>query len=63
MSLRDGDQETFTEDNIQKAIQNFLDFSDQMFEAGHQGGYFNGGGWAARVLRYHLRQLKEAKSD
>lgn len=55
-------EETFTDDQINQAIKQFLDYGEQTYvphalaahEAGH-GGYFSGPGWAARCLRYHLQ--------
>ena len=53
--------ETFTKDNIQAAIEQFLDFGEKSFNVmpGGHFGYFAGCGWAARCLRYHLEQLKK----
>ena len=50
--------EVFDQDAITKAIKDFLEYGEKSFRGvGHQG-YFSGGGFAARVLRYHLEQLR-----
>lgn len=51
--------ETFTKDQVEHAIRAFLEFGEQSFkEPIQQRGYFSGGGWAARCLRWHLEQLE-----
>jgi len=51
--------EVFDEVQINMAIKQFLDYGEESFapdkDFGH-GGYFSGGGWAAKCLRYHLEQ-------
>jgi len=54
------EEETFTEDQITIAIEQWLDYGEQSFEQCHLG-YFSGGGWAARCLRYHLRQREKGR--
>lgn len=55
-------QETFTEAQIQTAIEQWLEFGEDMYRDGHQLGYFSGSGWAARCLRAHLTALKSDAS-
>lgn len=57
--------EQFNQTQVQAAIEQFLEYGEDSFapekepkERGHRG-YFSGGGWAARALRFHLAQLKE----
>lgn len=52
--------ETFTTSQIRHAIRAFLAWGEGE-EGKSQQGYFSGGGFAARCLRYHLRQLDEAE--
>ena len=49
--------EEFTESNVKKSIESFLEYGEDEFGNSH-GGYFSGDGWAARVLKWHLNQLK-----
>jgi len=53
-------EETFTLGQIRDAIQCFLQFGDSSLGC-CQKGYFSGGGWAARALRYHLSTLQDDK--
>jgi hypothetical protein len=60
--------EVFTNDETIIAIEQFLEYGEQKFcidndkiVKGH-GGYFSGGGWAARCLKYHLEELKNNKT-
>ena len=41
----------FTPDQMVVAINQWLQFGEDMFNDGHQQGYFSGDGWAARSLR------------
>ena len=64
-------QETFTDAQIAIALGQILDYGEESFcgkehvpfvgvGAGiQQHGYFSGGGWAARALRFHLSRLNE----
>lgn len=53
-------EETFTKEQIEHSIKSFLDYGEEQFGKSQQG-YFSGGGFAARCLRYHLTQLKAHK--
>jgi hypothetical protein len=55
---------TFTEAEVIAAIEQWLRFGEgscvelgQAFNSGHRG-YYSQDGWAARVLKFHLSQLK-----
>lgn len=52
--------EKFDKEEIEKAITQFLEFGDEAMGCCHLG-YFGGNGWAARVLRYHLEQMKNSE--
>ncbi len=58
--------ETFDKSETIKSIKQFLDYGEQSYEPkgsdGH-AGYFSGDGWAARVLRSHLKDLKREKNE
>lgn len=49
--------ETFTDSQIENAVEQFLKFGEDQYQKS-QEGYYSGSGWAARCLRYHLEQLK-----
>jgi hypothetical protein len=49
--------ETFSDWEVEQAVRQFLEFGVQTFGTAHKG-YYAGGGWAARCLRFHLEQLK-----
>ena len=60
------DKEAFSDSEVAKAIKQFIDYAEETFNQhkttspsspGH-GGYFSGNGWAARCLKWHLKQLK-----
>ena len=51
--------EAFSPEQVQCAIQFFLNYGEQEFKKSQQG-YYSGDGWAARCLRYHLQELKSA---
>jgi len=53
------DDETFTAEEVAKAIRQFLELG----EATNPRGYFGRGGWAGRVLRWHLQQLSQETSQ
>lgn len=61
-------EEKFSDDQINDAIQQFLEYGQASFvgngemNKGHRG-YYSGAGWAARCLAYHLRTRKEKKSE
>ena len=57
-----GPSEAFSPEQVQCAIRQWLDYGEQEFQKS-QHGYFSGGGWAARCLRYHLKELMSAKVD
>lgn len=46
-----------------KAIKQFLQWGEDAYAEGHQGGYFSGDGWAAVQLRAHLETLESAMAD
>jgi hypothetical protein len=48
--------------NAISAIRSFLDWGEDAYKKGHQGGYFSGSGWAAVKLREHLAALESAGS-
>jgi len=50
-------EETFTDDQVKMAIESFLEHGEHSFEVSHKG-YYSGYGWAARCLRFHLKQIK-----
>lgn len=52
------DNEQFDNDQIIKAIEQWLEYGNKQYLKSQQG-YFSGFGWAARALRFHLKQLKE----
>jgi hypothetical protein len=52
------EEETYDIFDKIKAIEEFLEYGEKTYEVGHKG-YFSGGGWAATVLRYHLKELEE----
>lgn len=49
--------EQFSHSDVSWAIQQFLQWGENEYGKSQQG-YFSGDGWAARVLRYHLVQLR-----
>ena len=50
-------KETFSDSEVEQAVEQFLEFGES--EKGHaHHGYYSGGGWAARCLRFHLEQLQ-----
>jgi hypothetical protein len=51
-------EETFTDDQVIGAIEAWLEYGEQSLGKAHNG-YFSDWGWAARCLRYHLKQLRE----
>ena len=53
------DAEQFTQDQVGDAIASWLAYGEESNRPGGHGGYFSGGGWAARCLRYHLRNRQE----
>lgn len=53
-----GVPETFDAREIANAIEQWLDWGEKEYGKA-QGGYFSGGGWAARCLRYHLEEIKK----
>ena len=52
--------ETFSPWQVQCAIEQFLEYGEEQFMKSQQG-YYSGGGWAARCVRFHLRELKRAE--
>ena len=50
----------FTTDQMIAAIGHWLQFGQDMFNDGHQQGYFSGDGWAARALRAAREFIEEA---
>jgi len=52
------EQETFTGDEVLAAIQQFLSYGEVSLNGKGHLGYYSGGGWPARVLRFHLEQLQ-----
>lgn len=58
--------ETFSPTELLSALKQWLEFGEDTYNpqkrigdrCGH-GGYFNGCGWAARVLRWHLSVIEE----
>ena len=62
-------KEIFTPAEVESAVRRFLEFGEESyvpgnrpFKSGHHG-YYSGSGWAARVLRYHLQQLREGRPE
>lgn len=55
------DTEKFSPEQVQTAIEQFLEYGEQQY-GGSQHGYFSGSGWAARCLRFHLEKLKSKKN-
>jgi|GEM_PF-3909626 len=53
-------RETFSPRQVQCAIEQFLGYGEEQFLKSQQG-YYSGGGWAARCLRFHLEELKRAE--
>ena len=57
---------TFDKVETIKSIEQFLVYGEQTYEPkgsnGH-AGYFSGDGWAAKVLRSHLEDLKRGKNE
>lgn len=49
--------ETFSDWEVEQAVRQFLEFGEQQHGRA-QNGYYSGGGWAARCLRFHLEQLQ-----
>ena len=49
--------ETFSDEEIVRALEQFLEFGEATFQRAHRG-YYAGSGWAARCLRYHLEQMR-----
>lgn len=60
--MKISDQETFSKEQVQIAIKQFLEWGEKEYKHS-QEGYFSGDGWAARCLRWHLEQLKNEKDD
>lgn len=59
-------EDTFTPDQVQSAIQSFLQVGEAYgaLRCGHANeGYCGSGGWAAHVLRWHLKQLTAPPTD
>lgn len=54
--------ETFDNIQIAIAVGQFLEYGESEYGKS-QSGYFSGGGWAARCLRYHQKQLIEAVEE
>ncbi len=52
-------EETFTSDEVRHSLRSFLDWGEKEFGKA-QKGYFSGGGFAARAVRWHLKQLENA---
>lgn len=50
--------EKFTNLEIEHAIEQWLGFGEEALGKCQQG-YFSGNGWAARVLRFHLEQIRK----
>lgn len=50
-------EEQFTPAQEASAIRQWLEWGESAERKGHQGGYFSGGGWAARCLRFSLERL------
>ena len=50
--------ETFNRSQIIHSIQCFLDWGEKHYKISHTG-YFSGDGFAARALRYHMKQLEK----
>mgnify|MGYP007100062092 CR=1 FL=1 len=64
-------RETFDDDQVILAIEHWLEYGQQSYNpgrhpsakfAGH-AGLFSNSGWDARVLRFHLEQLKEKQKE
>ncbi len=56
--------ETFEDWEVDQAIKQFLEYGEETLNnAKGQKGYFSGNGWAARVLRYHLKQRELKTSE
>jgi hypothetical protein len=51
-------REVFSPGQVKSAIRGFLEFGEQQYGKSQQG-YYSGGGWAARCLRYHLEELSK----
>jgi hypothetical protein len=56
-------REEFDPDQVIIAIEHFLDYGEQTYQKGQHDGYFSGNGWAARVLRFHHKQLNEQSKN
>ena len=50
--------ETFSKNQIISALESYFDFGKEK-----EAGYFCNGGWAGRVMFYHLDQLKNPVED
>lgn len=55
-------EETFDHNQVICAIEAFLEYGKDSYGKCHKG-YFYGGGWAARVLRFHLKCLQKIERD
>jgi hypothetical protein len=47
--------EEFTTDQVMAALKHFQKFGEES-----DSGYFQGCGWAARALRFHINQLENS---
>ena len=56
------DRETFDAAEVEKAIEQFIEWGEREYQKS-QLGYFSGGGWAARCLRYHLEEIKSRRHN
>jgi len=60
--LPEGAASSTERDQLIHAIRSWLNWGEDAYKAGHQGGYFSGGGWAAVTLREFVERLeKEAQ--
>ena len=55
-------KETFNHDQVVAAIEAFLKYGKDSYGKCHEG-YFSGGGWAARALRFHFKSLQKTGKD
>lgn len=56
------EQETFDKLEIETAISQFIAYGERESGKSHSG-YFSGDGFAARALRYHLKQLQNEETN
>ena len=59
------EDETFTDDQVIQCIEEWLAVGERacVESRGEKYGCFQGNGWYARCLRWHLEQLEKAEKE